>query len=111
MSVTSPLAEAIEVLGARGKEHGDFFELHTRIAQLWSAFLDRPIAPSQVAALMALLKLARSEANPSNDDNIVDLAGYAAIYGELLKLERLGSPLPSETRCAGGMTPGSSETR
>lgn len=98
MSLTSPLADAIEVLDARGKDHGDFVELHARIAQLWSAYLQTSVAPHQVAALMALLKIARSECNAANDDNYVDLAGYAAIYASLLKIDRLGASRRGDER-------------
>jgi len=82
----APLKLAIEILRDRGVQHGDYVELHRRIAQLWSAYLQTRVAPHQVAALMALLKIARSEFNAANDDNYVDLAGYAAIYAELLSI-------------------------
>ena len=87
----APLARAIEILGDRAEQHGDHVKLHRRIAQLWSAYLRIPVAPYQVAALMALLKIARSEFNAANPDNYVDLAGYAAIYAELLQIDSLFS--------------------
>jgi len=86
MSLTRPLEEAIKVLGDRAVEHGDHVELHQRIADLWSAYLITWIKPHQVAAMLALMKLARSESNPSNQDNIVDFCGYGAIMGDLLKI-------------------------
>tara|TARA_R110000824_G_C15004088_1_gene656570 strand:+ start:355 stop:705 length:351 start_codon:yes stop_codon:yes gene_type:complete len=89
----APLKRAIEILGDRAEQHGDHVRLHRRIAQLWSAYLRIHVAPYQVAALMALLKIARSEFNAANADNYVDLAGYAAIYAELLKIDRPGASL------------------
>ena len=58
--LTQRLEKAIEVLGDRGIEHGDHVELHQRIADLWSAYLVTWIKPHQVAAMLALMKLARS---------------------------------------------------
>ena len=46
---------------------------------------------------MALLKIARSEFNAANDDNFVDLAGYGAIFAELLKIDRRARLSASES--------------
>lgn len=59
------------------------------IGELWSAYLTRStgtdthVSPIDVAAMLALLKIARVAANPQHRDNFVDLAGYAACGGEL----------------------------
>ena len=103
--LSSSLRDAIAVLDQRGSDHGDYIELHRRIAQLWSAYLSVAIEPHQVAALMALLKLARSELNPQNDDNFVDLAGYVAIYAELLKIDRHRAPSEHEEPSPGSPGP------
>ena len=81
------------MLEQRAADHGDFVVVHERIARLWSAYLERDVRADQVAAMMALLKLARSEVSPENDDHVVDLAGYVAIYGALQKIEALRRPL------------------
>tara|TARA_R110000824_G_scaffold131844_3_gene294119 strand:+ start:2681 stop:2863 length:183 start_codon:yes stop_codon:yes gene_type:complete len=60
---------------------------------------------------MALLKLARSELNPENDDNFVDLAGYAAIYAELLKIDRHRDPSENEDTFPGSPGPQPTEWR
>ena len=86
MSLTQPLEEAIHILGDRAEQHGDHVDLHKRIAALWSAYLGIWVEPHQVAAMLALMKLARSESNRSNQDNIVDFCGYGAIMGDLLKI-------------------------
>jgi hypothetical protein len=53
------------------------------ISELWSAYLNYQIKLTDVAMMMALLKVARYRNNPSHSDNAIDLAGYAAIAGEL----------------------------
>lgn len=64
------------------------------IASLWNTYLlaagiidpaeDAPvIKPKDVAAMMALLKLARIATGSSKADNWIDLAGYAGIGGEV----------------------------
>jgi hypothetical protein len=59
----------------------------TRIAQMWSAYKGVPFQPHDVAAMMALLKIARIASSPGKDDNWVDLAGYAACGGEVASLD------------------------
>lgn len=53
------------------------------IAAYWSAHLDTSVTATDVAAMMALLKLARIGSNPAHADSWVDLCGYAACGGEL----------------------------
>lgn len=57
-------------------------------ANLWIDYLSGKrdpldIGPIDVAAMMGLLKLARISTGGSKADNWIDLAGYAAIGGEL----------------------------
>ena len=71
------------VLQDRHKKHGrpeDCFEM---IAGLWGAYLKSCISAHDVAAMMALLKIARFRHNPAHLDDAVDLAGYAACMAEL----------------------------
>lgn len=50
-----------------------------RIADLWTAYLGAyEFLPTDVAAMLALLKIARLAGNPVHEDSWVDLAGYAA---------------------------------
>lgn len=57
-----------------------------RIARLWEDYLQHPILPYDVAAMMALLKIARIASGMPKADNWVDLAGYAACGAELQEL-------------------------
>lgn len=70
------------VCGDRDVQYGSPEDSFKLIAQLWSAYLERLVMPRDVAAMMALMKVARIKAG-KKDDNWVDLAGYAACGGEL----------------------------
>jgi hypothetical protein len=67
----------------RQEAHGDAEANFGLIAAYWSAHLGRNIKSHDVAVMMALMKLARMKANPAHVDSAVDLAGYAAIGGEI----------------------------
>lgn len=54
-----------------------------RIAQMWSAYKGIPFFPHDVAAMQAMVKLARISTSPGKVDHWVDLAGYAACGGEI----------------------------
>lgn len=104
-ALASPLREAISVLGERGTTHGDYVALHTRIAHLWAAYLQIELRAEQVAGMMMLLKLARSEIAPSHDDHVVDAAGYLAIYGALQKNDRATSRVSDDGPIKGAVVP------
>jgi hypothetical protein len=78
----SILAEALRITsGDRRKDYDHPTPNHERIAALWNAFLsirkkpNSPISASEVAWMMALLKIARDAYTPKRD-NYVDAAGY-----------------------------------
>ena len=48
------------------------------ISQFWSAYKGVHFSPRDVAAMMALLKLARIAKNSNHEDSWIDVAGYAA---------------------------------
>ena len=75
--------EALATVQERGATYADPATNHFRIAQLWSAYLERAIEPSEVAMCMALVKIARLMESPQHDDSYIDLVAYAAIAGEL----------------------------
>jgi hypothetical protein len=66
----------------RAKQYGSPENSFQSIADLWTAYLGMKITPVDVAAMMALLKIARTKANPKHLDSWVDLAGYAACGAE-----------------------------
>jgi hypothetical protein len=77
------------VSGDRAKKHGDMFHSHDLIAKFWSVYLGKKIDAHDVACLMALLKIARTQCGETNPDDYIDMAGYAAIAGELVEIERV----------------------
>ena len=83
---TRVLSEAEKcVCGQREQDYGtpeDSFEM---IGKLWTVYLDyaTKIDAHDVAAMMALLKIARISENPQHMDSWVDLAGYASCGGEI----------------------------
>jgi hypothetical protein len=70
------------VTGQRQHEYGDKYQNHNNIAKLWSAYLDYEISPHDVAMCMLLVKVARIKHRPT-EDCYIDMAGYAAIAGEI----------------------------
>ena len=77
------------VLGDRDEEYGTPENNFGTIAAMWNAFLGTDgIRPSDVAAMLALVKVARIASGHSKEDSWVDLAGYAACGGELDELSR-----------------------
>ena len=84
MKKSEVLDKASEVVvGSRQDDYGDAGQNHARIAAIWSALLDHPVTPADVAKMMIGLKLSRLTVSPDHEDSWVDIAGYAAIGGEL----------------------------
>ena len=70
------------VTGQRQRDYGNKYENHKNISDLWSAYLGREILPHDVAICMLLVKVARLKHRPT-EDCYIDMAGYAAIAGEI----------------------------
>lgn len=72
------------VNGARANTYGGPEDSFKTIAALWSVYLktEMPLMTSDVAVLLALLKIARLQNSPGHRDSWVDLAGYAACGAE-----------------------------
>ena len=75
------------VCGKREQDYGTPESNFQLIADLWNAYLfsvdDKIITPTDVAMMMALLKIARIRNGGGTGDSFVDLAGYAACAGEI----------------------------
>ena len=90
MNTTEILEQAKKLVsGDRHDKHGDKIVNHENIARLWSGYLQNKtqlkinLLPEDVANLMILLKVARSQAGQHNIDDYVDTCGYASIAGEI----------------------------
>ena len=79
------LDEAVAIRGDRGAIYGHPYINHLRISKLWSAYLDFPITPDQVAVCMALLKISRLAETTGHRgrDGFVDGCAYLALAAEL----------------------------
>jgi hypothetical protein len=67
----------------RAATYGDAEVNFQIIADLWSAYLRKPVNPVDVGNMLALFKIARAKANPSHHDSFVDGCGYLALAGEI----------------------------
>lgn len=95
MMTRSELLHAAEVCvcGQREEDYGTPEDSFRVIGELWETYIKEKcvgdpaaevcIVPEDVAALLALLKIARIATGHGKSDNWVDLAGYAACGGEL----------------------------
>ena len=74
---------------SRHDKHGDKVVNHENIARLWTGYLVNKfklnfvILPEDVANLMSLLKIARTQQGSFNLDDYVDASAYSAIAGEI----------------------------
>jgi hypothetical protein len=82
-------AKASDLVGGdRDGQHGRKLDNFKRIAAAWDAWINRirkpgPIDAHDVGAMMALLKMARTQSGSLNMDDYIDAAGYAACAGEV----------------------------
>mgnify|MGYP003110549857 FL=1 len=69
----------------REATHGDMEDNFEAIAMLWEQYFsyEWSFSPTDVAMMMALLKIARLKSNKHNPDNYIDACGYMACAGEL----------------------------
>jgi hypothetical protein len=75
------------VAGDRNTTHGSKQENFDHTAALWSAYLapvlQRPLTADEVCLCMVLLKVSRTMNGTKIEDHYGDMAGYAAIAGEV----------------------------
>lgn len=73
------------VNGDRDEQYGKPEDSFSIISKFWTAYLNRTgviIDKKDVAAMLALMKIARISTGVQKTDNWIDLAGYAACGGE-----------------------------
>ena len=82
-------AAADLVSGDRADQHGDMLLNHENIATMWNAWLcirregGCHLMPDDVAIMMALMKVARTQSGEDNDDDLTDAAGYLAVASQV----------------------------
>jgi hypothetical protein len=67
----------------RNKDYGDPADNFGDTAALWSAYKGVTFTAHDVAVMQILVKVGRLVTSPSKWDNWVDIAGYAALGGEV----------------------------
>ena len=82
MSAGDYLNEARAIIQDRGMDYGHPTDNMSKTASLWSAYLEVPIEPYQVAMCLSLVKVARTMEG-GKVDNYIDGAAYFAISGQL----------------------------
>lgn len=109
MKTTKTLETALELVsGTRAVQNGDKLINHDNIARLWSGFLTNKfranirLDASDVAQLMVLLKVARTQNGDFNEDDFIDICGYGAIAGELKEeIKKIGDTLGENNSATG----------
>ncbi|CAB5222192.1 hypothetical protein UFOVP360_17 [uncultured Caudovirales phage] len=87
MKASEILQTATDTISERGLSYGHPADNLQHTAMLLSAYLQMPIHDYQVAGIMVLVKLARTNQSAQHLDNWVDLCSYGAIGGQLALTE------------------------
>jgi hypothetical protein len=87
MKPSEILQSATDTITDRGLSYGHPADNLQHTAMLLSAYLQMPIHDYQVAGIMVLVKLARTNQSAQHLDNWVDLCSYGAIGGSLALTE------------------------
>ena len=88
----------------RAAQHGDMENNFEMIAELWEIYLGVTVYSADVAAMMTLLKIARSRSNPMHLDNWIDSCGYMACGGEIISRIKSEEGDIDEVKIEGGDT-------
>ena len=71
------------ISGPRANAYGDPKDNFGMVADMWAAYKKVEFTAHDVAVMMILLKTARLGFNPDSFDGWTDIAGYAALGGEI----------------------------
>lgn len=75
------------VTGERENQYGSPEDSFLKIAGYWSEYLEKRLTAFDVAMMMILLKIARTGGGTYHEDNLTDIAGYAACAAEIKSKE------------------------
>ncbi len=90
MNAQDLLIEAARIVSERRVAYGDPASSMAVIAARWSVTLGTPVSAAQVVLCLIDLKLARLAHDPSHQDSILDVAGYAAVLQEVVHQHQRG---------------------
>ena len=79
------LQHAAGIVAERGAAYGDASASMYAVAERWSITLGRAVTPAQVVLCMIDLKLTRLSHDPTHQDSIADVIGYAALLPEVTR--------------------------
>jgi hypothetical protein len=79
------LRHVASVIAERSSQYGDASSNMAAIAARWSSTLGREVTPAQVVLCLLDLKMARLSHDPTHEDSVVDVCGYAALLRELIQ--------------------------
>ncbi len=88
------LNKVSDTLNKRELTYGKPIRNFKDIAKLWSGYKGVDFDVADVCYMMMLLKISRAKEDPTNEDTLVDIAGYSALLTELI----YGNPNSSELR-------------
>jgi hypothetical protein len=83
MKASEILQTSTDTIADRGLSYGHPADNLQHTAMLISAYLQMPVHDYQVAGIMVLVKLARTNQSAQHLDNWVDLCSYGALGGQL----------------------------
>jgi hypothetical protein len=83
MKANEILQSATDTISERGLSYGHPADNLQHTAMLISAYLQMPIHDYQVAGIMVLVKLARTNQSAQHLDNWIDLCSYGSLGGML----------------------------
>jgi len=83
MKAKEILLTATDTISQRGLTYGHPADNLEHTAMLLSDYLQMPIHDYQVAGIMMLVKLARTNQSAEQIDTWIDMASYAALGGQL----------------------------
>lgn len=81
---TALLNAALDKVTGKADDYDKPEDSFREIAEAWSWWKGVEFTVKDVSMMMALLKMSRLKHSPDHYDSVLDLAGYAACYADLL---------------------------
>ena len=85
MTSEQMLQHAAGIIAERGAAYGDAAASMSAVAERWSITLGHAVTPAQVVLCMIDLKLTRLAHDPTHQDSVADVIGYAALLPEVTR--------------------------
>lgn len=89
---TALLNAALDKVTGKADDYDKPEDSFREIAEAWSWWKGVEFTVKDVSMMMALLKMSRLKHSPDHYDSVLDLAGYAACYADLLPEDEKAEP-------------------